>query len=510
MNAEIPRRARRGRVLLYVGMAFWAVAFIAFYPRVFAIVDEDAYLTHAYLFRTGHLTYERSSIPAPHMTVETDGRLASKYPPGMGFLLLPFTFAGWRVTFAVGLLMALAGTALLALILRRVAPEADPAWALLWLYYPAVTLYSRTLMSDLPAAVLVLAAFHALVRGRRFAAGLAVGAAVLIRYSNGMLAVVFVAVIMAVGAMESIGPNARGPKGQKRDSYGVRLRRAVTFGFGLLPGILLALGYNWYCYGGPFSFPMYLTGEFAPGFFLRNMVYYGRGLLLAYPLMLIAPLLVLRRWRVAIAVPAYAVLAFYSFFSYIHESPGLAEQVTAGLRYLLPGIGFFILALALLLGQVEVRLRGGRGLKYALLGLALVVSIAVHWHHDRYLAIHNQYRRLVYDTVPDTALVIANAQATKLFSHAWGDRDYLRFVEFNVAVPVDSAIVEATDPWALLLQRPGRVNTVERELFRELLVRYPDRELVAEAEAPWYFQAWRLKEPKADVTDTGLPVNRRP
>lgn len=465
-------------MLLLAGMAAWAVAFCLCYPRTFAIVDEDAYLTQAYLFRQGRLTYEQSSIPAPHMTVETGGRLASKYPPGTSLLLLPFTFAGWRATFAAGLLLALAGTWLFALVLRRLAPGTDPAWALLWLCYPAVTLYSRTLMSDLPAAVLTLAAFLALVRERRFAAGLALGAAVLVRYSNGLLGVAFALVLLATG-----------PR---------RLRGVLGLGLGMLPGVLLALGYNWWCYGGPFSFPMYLTGVFSPVFFPRNAVYYGRSLLLVYPLMLLAPLLVGRRWRLAVSVPAYAVLALYCFFSYVHDVPGVIEQATVGLRYLLPGLGFFVLALALVLARLESGLRGFGVVKYLLLGLALVAAVAVHWRHDRHLAEQDRYRRLVYATVPEGALVAANARVTELFSHAWGDRRYLRFAEFNVRVPVDAALAAADDPWALLMQPAGRRNYIELALFFSLLARFPERELVLEEETPRRLEAWRLRPGRGD------------
>lgn len=453
-------------------MAAWTVAFVIFYPRTFAIVDEDAYLTQAYLLRTGRVTYENSPIPAPHMTVETAGRRASKYPPGASLLLLPFTLAGWRATFAAGLLLALLGTALFALILRRLAPGADPAWALLWLCYPAVTLYARTLMSDLPAAVLVLAAFLALVRGQRFAAGLGLGAAVLVRYSNAVLAVVFGIILLAAGPQ--------------------RRRGLAALALGLVPGIALALGYNILCYGGPLAFPMYLTGSFSPGFILRNAVYYGRALLILYPLMLLAPLAVARQWRLAVALPAYAVLALYCCFSYIHDVPGLAEQLTVGLRYLLPGLGLFILGTALLLSRFTHRGPGFRRLKYVLLALALAGSIAVHWRHDRYLAVQDRYRRLVYAAVPDSAFVVANKDVTELFSHAWGDRRYLRFAEWDVPVPVDSALAAAADPWALLLQKPGRASAAESVLFRDLLTRYPARKLMLLDEGPWRLEAWRL------------------
>jgi len=100
--------------LLVAGAVLYVLTFLALYPRTTAIVDEDAYLTEAYLFRTGRLSYEGSPIPAPHMTVESGGRLASKYPPGNSLFLLPFTLFGWRAVFVSGLLLGLAGIVLIA------------------------------------------------------------------------------------------------------------------------------------------------------------------------------------------------------------------------------------------------------------------------------------------------------------------------------------------------------------------------------------------------------------
>ncbi|MFO7675292.1 MAG: glycosyltransferase 87 family protein, partial [bacterium] len=450
-------------------------AFVLSYPRTYAIVDEDAYLTQAWLFRTGRATYEDSSLPPPHMTVESGGRLASKYPPGASLILLPFTLAGWRAPFAAGLVLALAGTLLFCLIMRRMAPAAAPAWALLWLCYPAVTLYSRTLMSDLPAAVLVLAAFLALIRERRLLAGLLLGFSVLVRYSNAVFVPVF-----GIIALASARP---------------RLRGVGAFLLGLVPGAALALGWNQLAYGGPLSFPMYLTGEFSPAFLPRNAVYYGTSLLVLYPLMLILPLAVERRWRLAVALPAYAGLGLYCCFSYIYDVPGLAERLTIGLRYLLPGLGFFILGTALLLARLERLLPGFRVFRFALLGLALAGSLAVHWRHDRYLAVQDRYRRLVYELVPDTALVVCNKDVSELFSHVWGDRNYLRFAEFEQSVAVDAAIAESADPWAVLLQKPGRRSAAETAIFSSLLGRYPDAALVVRESLPWSLEAWRLRPP---------------
>ncbi len=460
--------------LLVAGVVLYTLTFLALYPRTTAIVDEDAYLTESFLLRTGRLSYEGSGIPAPHMTVASDGRLSSKYPPGTSLFLLPFTLFGWRAVFVSGLLLALAGTALFGLILKRLAPEADPAWALLYLFHPAVVLFSRTIMSDLLAATLVLAAFYCLLRrgGWLLAAGLVLGLACLVRYSNA----VFVPVFLLLAVRPA----------------GSRLRSALLLlaGFAPLAGLIAA--YNAYAYGSPFSFPMYLTGHFSPAYFPHNAWYYGTALMILYPLMLTAPLAAGKGRRLLLGLPAYALLGLYCFFSYTYAVPSLPARLTVGIRYLLPGLPFFVLAFVLTADRLLGRLRAGR-LKYVgVAGMALL-SVAIQLRHDRLLRVQAGYQRLLLDNVPESALLLGDANVSELVGYAWGWRDYRHIVEFNVPVPLDSVLAGDRPLYAGLAQKPGSENLVVLTVFETLLARFPERVLVAETSTPWQFRLYRLR-----------------
>ena len=472
---DFGRRRPGSTGLLYVGMAVFAAAYILFYPKIFAIVDEDAYLTQAFLLKSGHLTYESSEIPAPHMTVAEHGRLASKYPPGNSLFLVPFVALGWHAVFAAGLLLALVGTLLFRLVLRRLDDEADPGWSLLWLFYPAVVLFSRTLMSDLLAATLTLAAFYCLLRRGRwlFLAGLALGFACLVRYANVVLVLAFLVLALR-------------PKGE-------RLASALRLLAGVLPFAAAIAGYNWYAFGGPLQFPMYLTGFFSPVFLPGNAAYYAVNLLLLYPLMLFAPFAAGRNRRLLLALPAFAVTLLYCFFSYIHESPSWPERLTVGMRYLLPAAPFFVLGFVIAADDVVRRLRGMAFLKYAGIGTMLALSIAIQYRHDRYLRVQEHYRDLLYRLVPARALVVANADVSELISYAWGKRDWRHFAEFNVPMPVDSEIAAAGSVYAGVLEKPGDDRSVEAMEFEALLARYPARTLVSEERSPYRFRLYRLK-----------------
>ena len=486
--------------LLYAGAALYVLTFLALYPRTFAIVDEDAYLTQTFLFRAGRLSYDGSGIPAPHMTVETAGREVSKYPPGNALFLLPFTLLGWRAVFVSGLVFALAGTVFFRLILKRLAPEADPAWSLLYLFYPAVVLFSRTIMSDLLAATLVLAAFYCLLRsgaGARastdgrgrvrmaLVSGLVLGFACLVRYSNAVFVPVFLALLARPAGVGRTNSEAHGRTGTGR--------AMLLFVTGVAPLAVVILAYNAYAYGAPFSFPMYLTGHFSPAYFFHNAWYYGTCLLVLYPLMLFTPLTAGKGLRLALGLPAGALLVLYCFFSYTYDVPNLPARLTVGIRYLLPALPFFILAFVVTADRLTRRLRGTGWLKYVALAAMALLSVAIQLRHDRYLRIQTQYQRLVRVNVPDSALLLCNKDVSELVSYAWGWREYRHISEFNVPVQLDSELAGDRPLYAALVEKPGQENMVETTLFEALLARFPNRASIVETLKPWRFRLYRLR-----------------
>jgi len=469
-------RLRTGHTiwLPLAGAALYVAAFLALYPRTTAVVDEDAYLTEALLFRSGHLFYDGSPIPAPHMTVESGGHLTSKYPPGNSLFLMPFTLLGWRGVFVSGMLLALLGTAIFSLTLRRLEPEADPAAALLYLFYPAVVLMSRTVMSDLLAATLVLAAFYCLLRRGRwlFASGLALGLACLVRYSNAIFVLVFLVLAL--------------------QRAGSRLRSALFMLAGIVPFAALIAAYNAFAYGSPLSFPMYLTGNFSPVYFPHNAWYYGTALLTLYPLMLLAPIAAGKGRRLLLGLPAYTLVALYCFFSYTYDVPSLAARLTVGIRYLLPAVPFFLLAYVLAADRMLGRLHARRLVYAAVAGMALL-SVAIQKSHDRHLKVQAAYQRLLLDNVPDSALLLCNKDVSELAGYAWGWRDYRHISEFGVPVPLDTALAGSRPLYAALAGKHGDDDLVELTLFDALLARFPERTLITQTRAPWSFRLYRLR-----------------
>jgi hypothetical protein len=456
-------------------LALYAVVYIVFYPATFAILDEDAYVTQAYLFRSGRISYDNSPVSAPILSVDMTGHTVGKYAPGNAFFLLPFTWLGWRWLFVSGLILAILGTLIFRQILRELSPETDPVWSMLYLLYPTVVMFSRTLMSDLLAATAVMAAtWLVLRRGRTvWVSGLVLGFACLVRYSNA----IFIPVLFVILVTRSRQ----------------RTRTAFVWLLGLVPGILCVLLYNGYAFGGMTRFPMYLTGHFGIWYFWRNLGYYAVNLLILYPLMLIAPLVAGRRRMLVLCLPAGVLIVLYCFFSYIYDTPSLPLRLVVGNRYLLPAIPFFTLGYAMMLGWLEVRVRRGDVLKYLVLGTLMALAVVIHYRHQGVLRTQEQYRRILYDTVPENALLLCNVEASKLVSHAWGPRRVREYTTFNAPVPLAREIERNDTIYAAMLSRPGRNYGVDRAVFETLVQRSGTARLVAGTERPLWLRVYCLR-----------------
>lgn len=469
------RKNRHREWTLFVGLAVYMFSFLAFYPKTFAIVDEDAYLTQAYLFRSGRLSYDGSPINEPHFTVNLAGHSVSKYPPGNALFLVPFIWFGWRAVFVSGLALALIGTLLVRAVLREVAPDVDSAWSLLYLLYPSVVLLSRTVMSDLLGATAVVATAWFLVKHNRLplAAGLSLGLACLVRYSNAALVPAFLVALLSI----------------RRGRY----RAVGLFAAGLVPGFLAVLFYNSYAFGAPLGFPMFLTGHFAVWYFPRNLLYYSVTLLAFYPLMLLAPLVNGRRNLIVLGLPATVILVLFCFFSYIYETPSLALRVAFGTRYLLPAIPFFTTAYAIILGRLELKIRHGSTLKYAVLAALSVLALVIQYRHHSLLETQARYQRMLYEAVPEGVLLVCSPEASELVSHVWGKRDYVEYAGFGVPIPLAGKIADSDTVYVATLRKPGRSYTLDSAILETLLARNGSPEPVARTEEPWWFRVYRLK-----------------
>ncbi len=455
--------------LFLAGVLVYVICFFAFYPRITAIVDENAYLTQAFLFKSGKLAYDQGNIPLPMLTFDmraAGGHIVSKYQPGNSMFLVPFLYLGWQGVFLSGLICALVGVWFFTKILNRFAPEIEPSWSLLYLYYPTVIVYSRTVMSDLPATTAILGSFCFLLRGKGwlFLAGLLFGLGIFFRYPILILLPAWLGILL------------------------IRKNRAwemATFLLGLCPFILLALAYNRYAFGGYFKLPMWTNDRFALSFIPHHLVFYSLPLIVWYPLMLFSPIFAPKGYRLTLLLPSLFLILFYSTFSYTPAVKNLAERVVIGLRYLLPILPFFIIGFALFLRRMSKTLMiNPVWLRWSLL-MPIALGVIVQIQHHRYLSTQEYYARTLLKTVPVDGVVAGNKEVIELLNVAWGWRDWLPLDSlanpgFSFNRPVYAALLEKSAP-----------NEPET-IFQKIMQNFPNRTPVITINRPYRFQVVKI------------------
>jgi hypothetical protein len=355
-----------GPLLVTAALAFVAVQFAA-WPDAIANQDETTYLAGAYILRHGTVFADVAQVPllwgVPHA-----GHTALLYPPGQSALLAPFTLGGWRLAFAANLLAHLTGFLLFSVLLKQLGIRR--AWALLYLFFPPLVLFSRTLMSDVPSAALTVAVLLAWLRGPRgrALAGVLLGASLFLRYAN-LLTFIFLALAAGLGDLAALRQGAR------RGWWTLRLPSLVA---GFLPLCVLFLAYNLAVYGHPTTPGYASAGLFGLRHLPGHLAVYGASLMLIYPLMLLAPLAYRGRFRVEVLVISYGILLAQSAYYFLNTYGGLAERTFVGSRLLFPAVPLFLVAYAQGLDRVVDRAPGRIQAKIPVVagGLLLLGTVA--------------------------------------------------------------------------------------------------------------------------------------
>ena len=257
------------RLLLVAGVLYTILA-VFFWPSIHTTMDESAYLVAAYALRHGTFYPDMAGVSAV-MSYPIGGHIVTQYPPGMAFLLAGFSLAGWGMVFALNLVVHLLTFWTVIRILRRLS--ISPVYAILYLFYPTAVIYSRTVMSDMIASLLVAQAFYAYLGNRRLLVGVLIGIAILIRTASGLLLLPFLvdALIQPLIAVTD-GRSSLSPKEPARWWEGIW--SAFLVGIGAVPFAVLAWVYQAIVQGGGWaryaSVPMGLSifPQMFPGYFL--------------------------------------------------------------------------------------------------------------------------------------------------------------------------------------------------------------------------------------------------
>ena len=428
--------------LLPIGIAVYALLFLAFYPPFYASQDERTYLAKAFSLSQGELFH---SVPPPgEMWID-------KYPPGQALLLAAaLKFGDWAIALVNPIALILATLILADLLRKRSVPE---HFALLLLFHPAMFLFSRTIMADVTSAFAFLLSFWLLLERRRswLLGGLALGFTVSLRVA--MLPFAALGLVWVLW---------------REREPAVLWRVASGFALGLIPFVYY-LQQSQLLSGYAHDVQSMSASNIVP-----HSALYFVSLNIVYPAMFLIGLTQRYRKETFLKITCLLALMFFPIFTR-HPGEELKLLVLVQ-RYFLFIIGPLLIGYSLFLKQriiVDTR-------RFLTLGTLLVAAaIAVSVAHQDLLNRNAGFHQTIYEHTADEALLITDDRTVELIQDAAGRRltlnaelvgsveDIVRQIDASGSRDVFLIYMrrERDEQWAMgdaILERYEWVQTVSR------------------------------------------------
>jgi 4-amino-4-deoxy-L-arabinose transferase-like glycosyltransferase len=449
------------KYIIALGFLVFTAAFLAFYPSNYGIVDEAAYLTTSYTFSRGEIYYDQAGLSqVPMMVATATGHTISKYPPGNSLLMLPFTVPGWRIVFLRG--WFLTGLCLLLFTMLLAFYRIPRMYALLFLFFPPVVLFSRTIMSDLPAMLLALAGLYFFVTKRNVWAGVFTGLGVYVRYPLALLVIAFALVLLARKETKNL------------------LTYCVSASLGLVP----LLGYH-ICVFGNILGPAFQYGTDL-GFSVQwgTLGGYALSLIILYPAMPAAPFLYRGKDKGLFISAVVIYFLFHAFQSYIDTSNNFMQWLVMSQRYMLPIIPFMLVPYAAALDRIKI----ARKLIVPVIAALVFACVFINYQHAQFLKVQDRYQRLIYHSVSDRDAMICNKDVFELVNPYIKYINWIPFEKQRKLIDVGVLSEDKSKIYIACLARDAQIAG----LFRETLERFPFKTEIYTENSPCFFSIWRL------------------
>ncbi len=423
----VSRNPREGRWLLLIAAIFCAI-YLFYYPRTYSALDEQGFLSFTMVLAEGTLRADEAGIFVVRHAI-VDGHTVPAVGLGTLVLLLPAVLVHWKTTFIVMLIVHLLGFWAASRILA--SARMPRLYAVLYLLLPTAALYSRTIMSDLPTAVLTLFGLWAyLARPQRpLLAGALWGLTPFFRFAQ-------IPFLVGIGLARLLKDLADWRRTGRLD-----FRPTLMLALGMAPGLIAWMLVNTWLYGGPLDTPVIwpLSTEYLSSHLWRYLIMLN----LFYPGMLLVGVIRRSSLRAEIILGGLMTLILYSLFKHRYQGFGPAGLII-GYRFFLPLFALLLVPYAEALERLRPLLgRAARPLAWAMISLLLVMVGGQSWAHDRRLAQQERIQEEIYAATATSTLVLVDQRAREYFFDAIGKRE-LRYVhEIPMTAAVQAEIASA-------------------------------------------------------------------
>lgn len=391
--------------LLLCGILIYTCLFLAFYPPLCGIEDEQGFVNQAIFWSKGGVSAEGAGL-SPHLgdLMKVNGVHLPMRHPGRSLVVLPFYWVGgYHAIFISGMFLHLCLAICTAMVLNRAG--VSTAYALLALFHPTLLLYSRTIMADAPAGLGLMLSVYALAgqgplkRRDLILAGLGVSLAATMRHH-------------AVAALPALLWAVWWRERSVKPVICVTMAAAV--------GALPLMGFNLAVYGSladPFSAQ---RGVFGIEFLREQIPFYAAALSVFWPLMFLAPLFARGGLRVVLCGICGTFLGLLGCYYFHDTAAGRIQTFILGLRLMQVTLPCWIIAYIIVLERWRVKYnryfssRTQRFISWGFLMLSTVMTTALFAQHSGRLHDYAQRRHALLKAVPEKAFILNEGMMPKL------------------------------------------------------------------------------------------------
>lgn len=312
---------------LIAGITFLTLLFLIFYPTKYISIDENQYLANSVRILSGKLETPCSNISEyPGLHESKTGECVSKYNLGASLLLTPSIILGEQYAFVIVFLSFILSAIIFSRIIRLL--ELNEFLVILYIFYPPFIYFSRTLFSETFSLLFINLFLYVFIKSRNrvawnILAGLIIGFATLIRYTN---LLIFFAFTLGYAI------------------YNKEYKRVVYIAAGAIPIGAIIMLINKDLYGSFFASGYSLSSEevFDLANIVHNLPRYLMLLLTVYPFMLLGLPLFKHRLKWAVILPVATVVLLYSMYPYNFFEGKISDFIVSG-RVLMPIIPLVLL-----------------------------------------------------------------------------------------------------------------------------------------------------------------------